>query len=138
MLDIKKFGGNIFFINVSQKGNLELIVKQLYKHKGSEVPTFKNEVHVAQSLHTFFKEEAHNPLLLVLDDVWSGSILEHFQFEMTNYKILVTSRSEFPRFGSSYHLQLLDDDNAMKLFRHSASLGDKISYMFEELSRKVR
>lgn len=90
-----KFGDNIFFIVVSQRGNLELIVKQLYKHKGSEVPTFQNEVHAAQWLHTFFKNEIQNPLLLVLDDVWSGSesILENFQFDMPNLKILVTSRS---------------------------------------------
>lgn len=119
---------------------MNLIVQRLCEHKCFQVPTLQNEVHAVQWLHTFFKKETRNPLLLVLDDVWSGSesLLENFQFQISNCKILVTSRSEFPRFGSSYHLPLLDNDNAMELFRHSASLGDMISHIFEELSRKVR
>ena len=119
---------------------MNLVVQRLCEHKGSQVPTLQNEVHAVQWLNTFFKEETQNPLLLVLDDVWSGSesLLENFQFEISNCKVLVTSRSEFPRFGSSYYLPLLDDGNAMELFCHSASLGDKISPIFEELSRKVR
>ena len=106
---------------------------------GSAVPEFQNEVHMFQWIQTFRKERP-NPLLLVLDDIWSGSesILESFQFETSNYKILVTSRSEFPRFSCSYQLKLLDDDNAMTLFYHSASLGDKRSRTLEDLSRKVK
>ncbi|XP_004304591.1 PREDICTED: probable disease resistance protein At5g66900-like [Fragaria vesca subsp. vesca] len=87
-----------------------------------------------------FRKERSDPLLLVLDDIWSGqeSILESFQFEMSNFKILVTSRSEFPRFSSVYQLKLLDDDNAMKLFYHSTSLGDKrSSRTIEDISRKI-
>ncbi|XP_062010050.1 probable disease resistance protein At5g66900 [Rosa rugosa] len=134
-----KVKDNIIFITVSQKGNLELVVKRLCESESSPVPTFQNKVHMLQWMQTFFKGR-QNPLLLVLDDIWSGSsesILHSFQFESSNYKILVTSRSEFPDFGSSYPLKLLDDDKAMKLFYHSASLGDKCSPEREELSRKI-
>ncbi|XP_024186220.1 probable disease resistance protein At5g66900 isoform X2 [Rosa chinensis] len=135
------FKKNIIFITVSQKGNLELVVKRLCEYLTSvrsPVPTFQNKVHMLQWMQTFFKS-SQNPLLLVLDDIWSGSesILHSFQFELSNYKILVTSRSEFPNFGSSYHLKLLDDDKAMELFYHSTSLGDKCSPDQEELSRKI-
>ena len=113
-------------------------MRRLCEYVGSPVPSFQNEIHMFQWIETFRKERS-DPLLLVLDDIWSGqeSILESFRFEMSNYKILVTSRSEFSRFGFSYHLKLLDDDNAMELFYHSASLRDERSHTLEDLSRKV-
>ncbi|KAK9925210.1 hypothetical protein M0R45_033542 [Rubus argutus] len=135
-----KFKNNIFFVTVSKKPNLELIMKELYKQKCYEVPTFQNELaSPVKWLQKFQKEKGDDPLLLVLDDVWSGSesLLEMFEFKMSNYKILVTSRSEFRRFGSSYHLQLLDNDNAMKLFHHTAFLGDKSSHIPKDLSKMI-
>lgn len=113
-------------------------MQELYQRKGSQVPAFQDEVTVVKWLQTFLKE-GQKPLLLVLDDVWSGSesLLEKFQFKMPDYKILVTSRSEFPRFGPPYRLQSLDYDNSMKLFHHSASLGDKSSHIPAYLSKQV-
>ncbi|KAL6220324.1 hypothetical protein ACLB2K_008080 [Fragaria x ananassa] len=131
--DVKdKFQKNIFFVTFSKKPNLELIMKGLYEQKGYPVPTFQNEAtDPVKWLKKVEMEKEDDPLLLILVDVWSGSesLLGKFEFRMSNYKILVTSRSEFPRFGPSYHLQLLDDDNAMKLFRRTASLGDKSSHI---------
>ena len=80
------------------------------------------------------------PILLVLDDVWGGSesLLDNFVFKIPNYKILVTSRFEFPRFGSTYKLPLLKDEDAMTLFRSSAFQQDGRSYMpDEDLVEKV-
>ncbi|XP_004296566.1 PREDICTED: probable disease resistance protein At5g66900 [Fragaria vesca subsp. vesca] len=138
--DVKdKFKDNIFFVTVSKKPKLELIMTELYKQKDYKVPTFQNGVFPVKWLQQIVKDEGDNPLLLVLDDVWSGSesILQKFEFKMSNYKILVTSRSEFPRFGPSYHLQLLDDDNAMQLFHHTAFLGDKSSHIPNDLAKKI-
>ncbi|KAM1091151.1 hypothetical protein ACFX2J_018475 [Malus domestica] len=134
------FKNNIFFVNVSKKPNLDLIVHELYQRKGSELPAFENEVMAAKWLQQFLKESRQNPLLFVLDDVWSesGSLLEKFdQFKFSNCKILVTSRFAFPRFGSPYHLAPLNDEDAMDLFHYSASLEDKSSYTYEDLSRKI-
>lgn len=81
-----------------------------------------------------------NPLLLVLDDVWSESesLLEMFdEWKMPNCKILVTSRFAFPRFGSPYNLKSLSDEEAMALFIHSAYLGDISSHVLEDLARQV-
>ncbi|KAK9902929.1 hypothetical protein M0R45_001442 [Rubus argutus] len=134
-----KFKNNIFFITLSKTPKFFRIVQELYKRKGSSVPTFQDEETAVKWLQRFLKDEGQNPLLLVLDDVWSGSesLLDKFELTMPDYKILVTSRSEFPRFDSSYHLQLLDFDNAMKLFHHSASLADKSLHISPEISRQI-
>jgi hypothetical protein len=65
------------------------------------------------------------PILLILDDVWSGSesLLEKFAFHIPNYKILVTSRTSFPRCFT-YKLKPLNDKDAMALFCHSATPQD--------------
>ena len=81
------------------------------------------------------------PILLVLDDVWAGaeSLLHKFVFQIPEYKILVTSRYEFPSFGSTYNLPLLKDEDAMTLFRHSSFLPDGSSYMpDEDIVKKVK
>uniref|UniRef100_A0A7N2LYM7 RPW8 domain-containing protein n=1 Tax=Quercus lobata TaxID=97700 RepID=A0A7N2LYM7_QUELO len=60
------------------------------------------------------------------------------KFDLPNYKILVTSRTAFPRFKFTYHLKPLDDVDAMTLFRHSASLHDGSSYVpAEEDVKKI-
>ncbi|PRQ47851.1 putative powdery mildew resistance protein, RPW8 [Rosa chinensis] len=134
----EKFKNNIFFVTVSKMPNFYLIVQELYQSKGNQAPDFKDDENALKWLQKFMKEEGQNPLLLVLDDVWSGSdsLLAKFEFKMQDYKVLVTSRSEFPRYGS-YALQSLDFDNAMKLFHHAASLGEKSSHIPLEISRQV-
>ncbi|KAM1174729.1 hypothetical protein FF1_027261 [Malus domestica] len=139
--DVKDtFKDNIFFVTVSKKPKLENIVQDLYQRKGFLVPTFQNEVSTATWLQRFLKEEGQNPLLIVLDDVWPGSesLVEKFdQFKTENYKFLVTSRFEFRGYGSPYYLQSLDHDSALKLFHHSASLGDKSSHIPKDLPEKI-
>lgn len=136
-----KFKDNIFFVTISKKPNFDRIVEQLYQKKGSQVPTFHDDDIAVTLLQQFLQEQGKKPLLLVLDDVWPGSesILEKFDVQMRNYKILITSRSKFPNFGSPYSLEPLNDENAMTLFRHySASTGDTSSYAIPDtLSRKV-
>nr|POE89724.1 putative disease resistance protein [Quercus suber] len=105
---------NILFVNFSKTPNVKL--PQLLNHIGP------------------------NPILLILDDVWLGSesLPEKFKFNIPKYKILVTSRTAFPRFNKfTYHLKPLNDVDAMTLFRHSASLQDGSSYIPEEDVKKI-
>ncbi|KAL6224744.1 hypothetical protein ACLB2K_003599 [Fragaria x ananassa] len=136
-----KFKNNIFFFTVSKKSNFNLIVQGLRQRKSADVPSFPDEATAVKWLHKFLKEEAEAPVLLVLDDVWSESksILELFdEVKMPNFKILVTSRSQFPGYGSLYHLQSLNDIDAMKLLRHSASLGDgSFNFQWNRLAKKI-
>ncbi|KAM5576447.1 hypothetical protein ABKV19_007358 [Rosa sericea] len=131
------FKKNIFFVTVSKTPNLNNIVRELCQLKGFQVPFFHTEVTAVSWLETFLRETVQHPLLLVLDGVWSGSesLLNKFAIKMSNYKILVTSRFAFPRFGSPYYLASLKHEDAMTLFRHSASLGDRSSYIPEDLPR---
>ncbi|KAM5576410.1 putative disease resistance protein [Rosa sericea] len=134
----EKFKNNIFFVTVSKTPHFYLIVQELYRSKGNQAPPFKDDENALKWLQKFLREEGQNPLLLVLDDVWSGSdsLLAKFELEMQDYKVLVTSRSEFPRYGS-YALQSLDFDNAMKLFHHAASLGENSLDIPLDISRQV-
>ncbi|KAG6729371.1 hypothetical protein I3842_01G025200 [Carya illinoinensis] len=112
----------IFFVMVTKTPNLKDIIRRIFCHKGDRVPEFQSDEE---------QLTRQNPILLILDDVWSGSesLLEKFKFHMTGYKILVTSRTAFPRFSCKYKLEPLSDEDATKLFRHLAILQDGNSYI---------
>ncbi|KAL6273783.1 hypothetical protein ACE6H2_024475 [Prunus campanulata] len=115
-----KFNNNIFFVVVSKKPNSDF-VEEVYLRMNSE-------------------DARQNPLLLVLDDVWLGSesLLQKFdELKRPNDKILVTSRSEFPGFGTPYFLESLNYKDSMTLFHHSASLENRSSSVPEDLLREI-
>lgn len=60
--------------------------------------------------------------LLVLDDVWTQSVLEKLLIKIPGCKILVVSRLKFPPslVDCSYELDLLTENEAMSLFCHFA------------------
>ncbi|KAJ6907463.1 hypothetical protein NC651_018005 [Populus alba x Populus x berolinensis] len=117
-----KFKSNIFFVTVPKLRNLMVIVKMIFQHKEIELPDFRSEEDAANHLERLFQQIGPDPILLVLDDVWPGSqsILDKLKFRIENYKILVTSRYEFPSFGSTYKLKTLNLADAMTLFQKLA------------------
>ncbi|KAG6666345.1 hypothetical protein CIPAW_01G025100 [Carya illinoinensis] len=122
----------IFFVMVTKTPNLKDIIRRIFCHKGDRVPEFQSDEDAINHLKQLLNRiKQQNPILLILDDVWSGSesLLEKFKFHMTGYKILVTSRTAFPRFSCKYKLEPLSDEDATKLFRHSAILQDGNSYI---------
>ncbi|CAL5371099.1 unnamed protein product [Camellia sinensis] len=118
---VDMFENNIFFVTFSKSPNLKVIIEKMFQHKDSPVPEFQTEEDAINQLESLLKRIGPTPILLVLDDVWPGSefLTEKFKFQISKYKILVTSRSVFPRF-STYKLKLLKDQDAMDLFCHSA------------------
>ena len=76
---------------------------------------------------------------MILDDVWpeSESTIDKFKFNIPHYKIVVTSRTAFPKFKSKYNLKPLDHEDAMSLFCSSASFEDMSSYFSTEKIEKV-
>jgi hypothetical protein len=136
---VDKFKDNIFFVTVSKKSD-GLVVQELYQRMGSKIPTLQSKVDVDKWLQQFLIGVGKNPVLFVLDDVWpeSESLLQKFDdFKLPNSKILVTSRFQFPRFGTQLCLKALNVEDAMTLFKHSASLGDRSSYVSEDIIREV-
>lgn len=62
-----------------------------------------------------------NSALLVLDDVWSTSVLEKLIPNISGCKTLVVSRSKFPEvLRETYEVELLRESEAIALFCHSA------------------
>ena len=130
--------GNIFFVNVSKTPNLKVIVKNLFSYNGVECPEFQSDEDAINQLKQLLNQIG-KPILLILDDVWpeSESLVHKFKFNIPNYKIVVTSRKAFSRFKFRFKLNPLDHEDAMRLFRHSASVEDGSSYILEESMEKV-
>ena len=108
---------------MSRPPNLIAIITKLFWDEDERVPKFQNEEDAANQMELKLKKkEESGDVLLVLDDVWRGSesLLAKFKFRTSKSKVVVTSRNDFPEFGSTYDLKSLNDDDAMALFRHSA------------------
>ncbi|GMP28093.1 hypothetical protein CsSME_00003778 [Camellia sinensis var. sinensis] len=134
-----KFTDNIFFVAFSKAPNLMVITERLLQHNGYQVPQFQTDEEAMNQLESMLKRIGQ-PILLVLDDVWFGSefLVERFKFQISDYKILITSRSVFPRFSSTYRLTLLKDEQAMALFCHLAfPQGGSSSYIPDDLVNKI-
>nr|TKS13596.1 hypothetical protein D5086_0000050900 [Populus alba] len=126
----EKFKDNIFFITVSKSPDLKVIIQQLFRHKGHPVhDQFRTDEEAVNCLEQLLKQIGTKPILLVLDDVWSGSesLLERFKFQIPGYKILLTSRSSLGGFGSKYKLDTLNYEDSLSLFRQSAELRNSTS-----------
>uniref|UniRef100_A0A1J3I632 Putative disease resistance protein n=1 Tax=Noccaea caerulescens TaxID=107243 RepID=A0A1J3I632_NOCCA len=120
--DIKGKFKHIFFNVVSNTPNFRVIVQNLLQHNGYQALTFENDSQAVVALRKLL-EELKGPILLVLDDVWPGAeaLLQKFRINLPDYKILVTSRSEFPSFGFNYVLKPLEGEDARALLIQWAS-----------------
>ncbi|XP_060675185.1 probable disease resistance protein At5g66900 [Ziziphus jujuba] len=141
----EKFKSNIFFVVVSKtQPTVSSIVQRLHKHTGNEVPDLPDEAVAVRYLKQLLNKLSPSPILLVLDDVWPGSVslVRNFVVQIPEYKILVTSRSQLPGFGPPdfappYHLEPLNDGDAMTLFRFWACLEDWSSHIPYDIVKKI-
>ncbi|KAI3750276.1 hypothetical protein L2E82_20910 [Cichorium intybus] len=113
-----KFGRNIYFATISATPNLKIVVKNLLPNQVGQKLDFNNDDDAINQWGSFLRENK-SETLLVLDDVWTDSIIKLFKFKSHGYKILATSRFTFKQF-KTYQLQLLNHQDATNLFRHSA------------------
>jgi len=135
-----KFKGNILFITFSKSPKLKIIVERLFEHCGDQVPEFQSDEDAVNQLGLLLRKTDAGPVLLVLDDVWPSTeaIVEKFRVQISDYKILVTSRVAFPIFGSPFILKPLVHEDAITLFRHHALLKKSSSIIpDEDLLQKV-
>ncbi|KAH1249731.1 putative disease resistance protein [Glycine max] len=137
---IGKFKENILFVTFSKKPKLKIIVERLFEHCGYQVPEFQSDEDAVNQLGLLLRKIDASPMLLVLDDVWPGSeaLVEKFKVQISDYKILVTSRIAFHRFGTPFILKPLVHNDAITLFRHHALLEKNSSNIpDEDLVQKV-
>ncbi|PWA91233.1 NB-ARC domains-containing protein [Artemisia annua] len=117
--DIQEKFKSIYFATISETPNLKMVIKNLLEanHSGQQLD-FVNDYDAIRKWGSFLGDNKSEKLL-VLDDVWSDSIIKRFKFKLRGYTILVTSRSTFTQF-ETYQLKLLSDEDANSLFCHSA------------------
>ncbi|KAL1369624.1 hypothetical protein HN51_000021 [Arachis hypogaea] len=140
-----KFRENILFITCSKTFKIKIIVERLFEHSGYRVPEFQNEEDAINRMGVLLRHIGKSsPMLLVLDDVWPGSesLVEKFKIQTSSdYKILVTSRVAYPRFGTPcIVLEPLNHEDALTLFSHFAQLEDNYFSNFqndEDILQKV-
>ncbi|KAL2962927.1 hypothetical protein AAZX31_17G171700 [Glycine max] len=138
-LVIGKFKGNILFVTISKTPKLKIIIERLFEYYGCQVPAFQSDEDAVNHLGILLRKIDVSPMLLVLDDVWPGSegFIEKVKVQISDYKILVTSRVAFPRFGTPFILKNLVHEDAMTLFRHHALLEKNSSNIPEEVVQKI-
>ncbi|ESQ47459.1 hypothetical protein EUTSA_v10020099mg [Eutrema salsugineum] len=138
--DIRGKFKHIFFNVVSSTPNFRGIVQDLFQHNGYQALTFQNDAQALDGLKKLLEKlKEDGQILLVLDDVWPGgeSLLEKFR----GYKILVTSRYDFPSFDFTYHLQPLKDKDARSLLIKWAlpphhTVTDEYEHLFEKILKR--
>ncbi|XP_013611364.1 PREDICTED: probable disease resistance protein At5g66900 isoform X3 [Brassica oleracea var. oleracea] len=140
--DVKGHFKHILFNVVSSTPNFKVIVQNLLQHNGYYPPhTFDNDSQATVGLWTLLEKlREAGPILLVLDDVWRGAelLLQKFRINLPDYKILVTSRFDFPSFGYKYHLEPLGDGDARALLIQWASRPNNTSDKeYELLLQKI-
>ncbi|XP_054798945.1 probable disease resistance protein At4g33300 [Prosopis cineraria] len=109
----------ILFLTVSQSPNVELLRAKIWGFiMGNE---HLNPNHVTPQRKPQFECRTETRILIVLDDVWSLSVLEQLVWRIPGCKFLVVSRFNFPTFFSaSYEVELLSEEDALSLFCHHA------------------
>lgn len=126
-----KFKDNIFFVTVSKAVNIKVIVQKIFQQKGCldqllEVQEDEDAIiQLGNLLKGIGGGPKQDPILLVLDDVWSPgleSLVDKFKFTgIHGYKILVTSRFDPPKSQPDVcRLSLLNHQDAKDLFCYYA------------------
>jgi len=129
-----KFMENIIFVTFSKTPMLKTIVERIFEHCGYPVPEFQSDEDAVNKLGLLLKKVEGSPILLVLDDVWpsSESLVEKLQFQISDFKILVTSRVAFPRLSTTCILQPLAHEDAVTLFHHYAQMEKNSSDIIDK------
>ncbi|XP_058735739.1 probable disease resistance protein At5g66900 [Vicia villosa] len=136
-----KFKENMIFVTFSKTPMLKIIIERLFEHCGYyPVSEFQTDEDAVNKLGLLLKKVEGSPLLLVLDDVWPNSetLIEKLQFQISDFKILVTSRVAFQRFSTTCVLKPLVHEDALILFHHYAQMEkDNSNILDKDLIEKV-
>ncbi|XP_049932921.1 putative disease resistance protein At5g47280 isoform X2 [Nymphaea colorata] len=120
------FKDRIFFFTVSNSPDVLGILQRMWRQlvKAKDMPRFFNEEDAVKQLSDILSYTELQPVLVVLDDVWSESVLEKLIFRIPNLKTVITSRTKFELLDSTYSLRTLKESDSMDLFCHSAFVQD--------------
>ncbi|PWA99925.1 NB-ARC domains-containing protein [Artemisia annua] len=84
------FGSNIYFATISNSPNLKGMIRNMLPFNPAFQETdFANDKKAIARWGSFLYTLQESPVLLLLDDVWSLSIIMDFRFKIRGYKILL-------------------------------------------------
>ncbi|MED6184057.1 DNA-binding transcription factor adr1 [Stylosanthes scabra] len=114
------FKERILFLTVSQSPNVEQLRAKIWGFiMGNQ--SFMNSNYVVPQRMPQLECRSGVQRLIVLDDVWSLSVLEHLVCRVHGCKFIVASRERFPTiFNATYEVELLSKEEALALFCHHA------------------
>ncbi|KAL2895112.1 hypothetical protein RDABS01_011021 [Bienertia sinuspersici] len=119
------FDNRVLFLTVSQSPNVEDLRLRIWRFLSETTEYMDTDSEVSQWNLQWESNSSKSRALVVLDDVWSLSVLEQLIFRVPGCKTLVVSRSKFPTVvNQTYEVELLNNTEAMALFCHSA-FGEK-------------
>ncbi|KAL2333604.1 hypothetical protein Fmac_014817 [Flemingia macrophylla] len=132
---IGKFGENILFLTVSKSPNLKTLVQSLFQHHGCAIPAtldLADDRLVIAHLKNLPEKIMKSPMMLVLDDVWNGSqtqtLIDAFKVQqLSDYKILVTSRFNIAGFKHVFNMEPLCLEDSVTLLSHLTLTNEGIS-----------
>ncbi|XP_024538933.1 probable disease resistance protein At4g27220 isoform X2 [Selaginella moellendorffii] len=111
------FGGKVYWLTVARNPNIARLQSRLRKHIGRGEQLFSSEEAGRKTLINCLK---NSKVLLILDDVWDGNVLQWFDVvDAPGSKILLTSRnnSVFDKVPSTViEVKLLSDEHSWNLF----------------------
>ncbi|XP_057973348.1 probable disease resistance protein At4g33300 [Malania oleifera] len=110
------FKEQILFLTVSQSPNVEQLKAKIWGHIAVNNLVGYNDIVPQWNLQIDWKIQVRKTLV-ILDDVWSLSVLEQLISRIPGCKTLVVSRFKFPTIlKKTYELELLREDEAISLF----------------------
>lgn len=100
---------------------MKLVIQSILPNKRAGQVCFISDEAAIHRWEMFVNNNQKSDILLILDDVWSDTIIYDLQFMSRGYKILVTSETIFKGFDT-YQMRPLSDQDAINLLCHSALL----------------
>ncbi|WJX15855.1 DNA-binding transcription factor adr1 [Trifolium repens] len=113
------FKERILFLTVSQSPDVEQLRARIWGHIMGSGSMNTNFV-VPQWMPQYEYGGSQAQILIILDDVWTLSVLEQLVFRIPCVKFIVVSRFHFPVFNATYQVEPLSEDDALSLFCHHA------------------
>ncbi|MED6120328.1 DNA-binding transcription factor adr1 [Stylosanthes scabra] len=111
------FKERILFLTVSQSPNVEQLRAKIWGFIMGNNQSFMNSNYVVPQRMPQLECRSGVQRLIVLDDVWSLSVLEHLVCRVHGCKFIVASRERFPTiFNATYEVELLSKEEALALF----------------------
>lgn len=117
------FQRRIVFETVKQCPNIMELLGSMWVKivGGKDKPNFRHIEDARIQLQQKIDSMETQPILVVLDDVWTKNDLDKLMFEGKRYKTLITTRNnDILTSDQRYEKQLLEMSDAVRLFCHWA------------------